>query len=377
MRARLFILGLLCVFPGLSWAGLHCDINTGGAAPFSPFTKENPIAVDQDTPDYTVILSLDYAQFLPNMRLSCSSDGQELAAPANFDGSITVSLSGANDFALDWAGEGNTANNGVKMKMYIKAVSYNDETLPNSYPPARLEPGKQLGVEYPIMNGKDDTTLFQFGAQYNADKTLYKFDERHNYAVESMRVVLIKFGWLDYSPLPVIPPGAHLTFTIDGMSGISTIDVPLGTGVYMAAPSCKLDTQHQVVELGDYVKHTEGNFPLEGPRTHFGIGFTCSSMTNNVELTFEDANSPLKGHDSLAANTGSGQTINGLGVRLYNNEGKLVVMGVKQSLGAAQQGPNTTYFDASVIQTSPNVTAPMSPYTGKFSAKTNVTISYY
>lgn len=378
MSARLLAIGLLCAFPGLSWAGLHCDINTGGAAPFSPYTRENPIAVDQDTEDYTVILSLDYAQFLPNMRLTCSTDGQDVAAPASFDGSITVSLSAVNDTALDWAGEANTANNGIKMKMYIKAVSYNDETLPNSYPPARLEPGKQLGTEYAIMQGKADTTLFQFGAQYNADKSLYQFDEKHNYAIEAMRVILIKYGWIDYSPLPVIPAGTHLTFTIDGMSGISTIDVPLGSGVYMAAPSCKLDTAHQVVELEDYVKQTAGNFPLEGQHKHFGIGYTCSSYTNNVELTFEDANTPLKGHNALVANTSSGgQEINGLEVRLYNSEGKIVTMEAKQSLGVAQKGPNTAYFDAAVVQTTPNISAPIAPYTGNFTAKANVTISYY
>lgn len=378
MSARLLFIGLLCAFPGLSWAGLHCDIDTGGAAPFSPYTRENPIAVDQDTADYTVILSLDYAQFLPNMRLSCSTDGQEVSAPASFDGSITVSLSAVNDSALDWAGEANTANNGIKMKMYIKAVSYNDETLPSSYPPARLESGKQLGVEYPIMQGKEDTTLFQFGAQYNANKTLYKFDERHNYAIEAMRVILIKYGWVDYSPMPVIPAGSHLTFTIDGLSGVSTIDVPLGSGVYMAAPSCKLDTQHQVVELGDYVKKTGGNFPVEGPHKNFGIGFTCNSYTNNVELTFEDANALLKGKNSLVTHTSAGgQTISGLDVKLYNSEGNAVVTGVKQNLGIAQKGSNTAYFDAAVVQTSSDITASSAPYTGPFSAKANLTISYY
>ena len=50
---------LFCLSSGNSWAGLHCDINSGGAAPFSPFTRENPIAVDENTPDYTVVLSLD------------------------------------------------------------------------------------------------------------------------------------------------------------------------------------------------------------------------------------------------------------------------------------------------------------------------------
>ena len=100
---------LLCLLPAFSWAGaLHCDIDTGGALPFAPFTRENPIAVDENTPDYTVVLSLDYAQFLPNMRLSCTSDGQDLDAPANFDGNITLSFSTVNDKALDWAGEAQT-----------------------------------------------------------------------------------------------------------------------------------------------------------------------------------------------------------------------------------------------------------------------------
>src|SRR5476649_378887 len=89
-RAALFLLG---VVPAMGWAGvLHCDIDTGGAAPFSPYTRENPIAADQNTPDYTVLLSLDYAQFLPNMRLTCTLDGQEFDAPATFDGEISLSL---------------------------------------------------------------------------------------------------------------------------------------------------------------------------------------------------------------------------------------------------------------------------------------------
>lgn len=91
------------VIPQTTWAGaLRCTINTGGAAPFSPYTRENPIAVDEDTPDYSVLLSLDYAQFLPNMRLSCTTDGQEVAAPAGFDGTVSLSLSAINDTALDW-----------------------------------------------------------------------------------------------------------------------------------------------------------------------------------------------------------------------------------------------------------------------------------
>lgn len=378
MSVRIFLIGLMCLFPALSQAAVHCDINTGGAAPFSPFTKENPIAVDQDTPDYTVILSLDYAQFLPNMRLTCSSDGKEFAAPDIFDGSISVSLLSVNNTALDWAGEANTANNGIKMKMFIKAVSRNEETLPSSYPPAQMSVGKQLGIEYEIMDGKADTTLFEFGAQYNAGKTLYKFDERHNYAIESMRIVLIKYGWIDYSPLPVIPAGAHLTFSINGLSGVTTIDVPLGSGVYMAAPTCKLDTEHQIVELGNYSKKTEGSFPLEGPRTHFGIGYTCATYTNNVEMTFDDANAVLKGRTSLFTKSDqTGKTIDGLEVRLYNNKGNAVIMGVKQDLGDAQKGLNTAWFDAAVLQSSPDVTVDSAPFTGKFTAKTNVTISYY
>ncbi|TYT27925.1 type 1 fimbrial protein, partial [Lelliottia nimipressuralis] len=131
------------------------------------------------------------------MRLSCTSDGQDLDAPANFDGNITLSLSTVNDKALDWTGEAQTTNNGIKMKMYIKAVSLSEETPPDSYPSARMVLGKRLGVEYPIINGKEDSTLVQFGAQYNAGKTLYRFDNKYNFAIESMRVELIKLGWVD------------------------------------------------------------------------------------------------------------------------------------------------------------------------------------
>ncbi|RJT43384.1 fimbrial protein [Rahnella woolbedingensis] len=372
-------LTLACIFPVSGLAALHCDIDTGGAAPFSPYTRENPVAVDQGTPDYTVILALDYAQFLPNMRLTCSSDGADFSAPASFDGTVTLSLSSANDQALDWAGEASTANNGIKMKMYIKAVSYNEETLPDSYAPAALAAGKRLGVEYPILNGKDDTTLFQFGAQYNDGKTLYKFDAVHNYAIESMRVELIKFGWMEYNTQQVIPAGSHLTFTIDGMSGVATVDVPIGSGVFIAAPSCSLDHQHQTVGLGNLNNHTEGTFPIEGPLVRFGVNFTCSTYTNNVEITFDDANSALNASNTLVAHsTADGKALTGLGVGLYDNDGKAILTGVKQSLGVAQQGKNIAFFQAAIVQTAANITDSTSNnFTGQFSAKANMTITYY
>ncbi len=371
---------LVCLFPRLSWAGvLHCDIDTGGALPFAPYTRENPIAVDQDAPDYTVILALDYAQFLPNMRLSCSSDGQDFSAPATFDGYVNVSLSTINDQALNWDGEAQTANNGIKMKFYIKAVSYNQETLPNSYVPAKMALGKRLGVEYPILDGSDDSKLFEFGAQYNADKSLYKYDAVHNYAIEAMRVELVKYGWMEYNTQEVIPAGSHLTFSIDGIAGITTINVPLGSGVYMAAPSCKLDTQHQVVDIGSINKQSTGAFPIEGPLTRFGVDFTCSTYTNDVELTFEDANSALNGRDTLVAHSvADGKALTGLAVGLYNSEGKAVRTGVKQSLGIAQKGKNTAFFQAAIVQTEANITDSKSNiFTGEFTAKTNLTITYY
>ena len=320
------------VLPSMTWAGaLRCTINTGGSAPFSPFTRENPIAVDEDTPDYSVLLSLDYAQFLPNMRLSCTTDGQQVSAPAGFD--ISLSLSAINDTALDWTGEAQTNNNGVKLRLYIKAVSYNDETLPNSYPPAKLAARKSLGVEYPIINGKDDTTLFEFGAQYNADKSLYKFDDTHNYAIQSMRAELVKLGWIEYSTQPVIPPGAHLTFTVDGMTDVATGDVPLGSGSY----------------------------------------------TSNVEFTFDDANAILKGSDKLVAHSeADGKKLTGVAVSLYDAQGNSVITGAKQNIGSAQQGANTAYFQAAIVQTAAEITDSSSAnFAGKITAKANVTITYY
>src|SRR5471030_36545 len=375
--AALMLIGLS---PGFSQAGvLHCDIDSGGAMPFSPYTRENPIAADQNTPDYTVVLSLDYAQFLPNMRLTCTSDGQDFTAPAAFDGMISLSLSAINDRALDWTGEAQTTNNGIKMKMYIKAVSINEETLANSYPPAKMPTGKRLGVEYPIINGKDDTTLVQFGAQYNTDKSLFKYDTKYNFAIESMRAELIKFGWMEYGSEAVIPAGSHLTFTIDGMSGIATVDVPLGSGVYIAAPSCKLDDKHQVVELGSIRKSSGESYPVTGPLTHFGMDFTCSSYTNNVELTFEDANSILKGRNMLVAhNPADGKSLNGIAVEMYDSQGQTVPMGVKQNIGIGQQGKNTASFQAAIVQTAADITdANNQDFTDKFTAKANVTISYY
>lgn len=377
LGAALMLIGLS---PGFSQAGvLHCDIDSGGAMPFSPYTRENPIAADQKTPDYTVVLSLDYAQFLPNMRLTCTSDGQDFTAPAAFDGMISLSLSAINDRALDWTGEAQTTNNGIKMKMYIKAVSINEETLANSYPPAKMPTGKRLGVEYPIINGKDDTTLVQFGAQYNTDKSLFKYDTKYNFAIESMRAELIKFGWMEYGSEAVIPAGSHLTFTIDGMSGIATVDVPLGSGVYIAAPSCKLDDKHQVVELGSIRKSSGESYPVTGPLTRFGMDFTCSSYTNNVELTFEDANSNLKGRNMLVAhNPADGKALNGIAVEMYDSQGQTVHMGVKQNIGIGQQGKNTASFQAAIVQTAADITdANNKDFTGKFTAKANVTISYY
>lgn len=371
---------LLCLLPAFSWAGaLHCEIDSGGALPFAPFTRENPIAVDENTPDYTVVLALDYAQFLPNMRLSCTSDGQDLDAPANFDGSITLSLSTVNDKALDWTGEAQTTNNGIKMKMYIKAVSLSEETPPDSYPSARMVLGKRLGVEYPIINGKEDSTLVQFGAQYNAGKTLYRFDNKYNFAIESMRVELIKLGWVDHRSEAVIPPGAHLTFSIDGLGGASSVDVPLGSGVYMAAPSCSLDNKHQTVDLGEFRKSSSGSFPREGKLTRFGMDFTCSSYTNNVEFTFDEPYTVLAGRDTISAvSAQNSEKLKGLEVGLYNSEGKVVRMGVKQNIGVGQKGKNTAFFQAAAIQTAPEITdANDNTFSGDFTAKVNVTITYY
>jgi type 1 fimbria pilin len=63
---------------------------------------------------------------------------------------------------------------------------------------------------------------------------------------------------------------------------------------------------------------------------------------------------------------------------MFNSEGKAVRMGVKQSVGIAQKGKNTAYFQAAVIQTAPQVTdASDHEFTGAFTAKVNVTITYY
>lgn len=371
---------LVSLIPLFSQAGvLHCDIDSGGAAPFSPYTRENPVGVDENTPDYSVILSLDYAQFLPNMRLTCTSDGQEFEAPAAFDGKISLSLSAVNDTMLDWAGEAQTTNNGIKLKLYIKAVQLSDETPENSYPSAKMVLGKRLGVEYPIVNGKDDSTLVEFGAQYNKSKTLYKYDQKYNFAIQSMRAELIKLGWVEYKSIAVIPPGAHLTFSIDGLGGIATVDVPLGSGVFMAAPSCSLDNKHQSVDLGTIRKTSSGTYPQEGPLTRFGMDFTCSTMTKNVELTFEDANAVLKGHDTLVTHSAAnGQKLNGLAVGLYNSEGKAIRMDIKQNVGNGNKGKNTAYFQAAIIQTASEITdSNNQAFTGDFTAKANVTITYY
>jgi len=208
---------------------------------------------------------------------------------------------------------------------------------------------------------------------------LFKYDTKYNFAIESMRAELIKFGWMEYGSEAVIPAGSHLTFTIDGMSGIATVDVPLGSGVYIAAPSCKLDDKHQVVELGSIRKSSGESYPVTGPLTHFGMDFTCSSYTNNVELTFEDANSILKGRNMLVAhNPADGKSLNGIAVEMYDSQGQTVPMGVKQNIGIGQQGKNTASFQAAIVQTAADITdANNQDFTDKFTAKANVTISYY
>ncbi|MCW2095725.1 UNVERIFIED_ORG: type 1 fimbria pilin, partial [Enterobacter sp. BIGb0239] len=158
-----------------------------------------------------------------------------------------------------------------------------------------------------------------------------------------------------------------------------SVDVPLGSGVYMAAPSCSLDNKHQTVDLGEFRKSSSGSFPREGKLTRFGMDFTCSSYTNNVEFTFDEPYTIVPGRETISAvSDQNGQKLKGLEVGLYNSEGKVVRMGVKQNIGVGQKGKNTAFFQAAAIQTAPEITdANDNTFSGDFTAKVNVTITYY
>ncbi|MDN6019530.1 MAG: fimbrial protein, partial [Enterobacterales bacterium] len=120
-------------------------------------------------------------------------------------------------------------------------------------------------------------------------------------------------------------------------------------------------------------------FPQEGAQTRFGIGFTCSSYTNNVEFTFDDANAILKGNDKLVAHSeADGGKLTGVAVALYDAQGNPIIMGTKQNIGSAQQGANTAYYQAAIVQTAAEITDSSSAsFAGKITAKANVTITYY
>ncbi|UQC71094.1 type 1 fimbrial protein, partial [Lelliottia sp. AC1] len=133
------------------------------------------------------------------------------------------------------------------------------------------------------------------------------------------------------------------------------------------------------VDLGEFRKSSSGSFPREGKLTRFGMDFTCSSYTNNVEFTFDEPYTIVPGRETISAvSDQNGQKLKGLEVGLYNSEGKVVRMGVKQNIGVGQKGKNTAYFQAAVIQTAPQITdASDHEFTGAFTAKVNVTITYY
>ncbi|MEG2113697.1 MAG: type 1 fimbrial protein, partial [Hafnia sp.] len=117
----------------------------------------------------------------------------------------------------------------------------------------------------------------------------------------------------------------------------------------------------------------------QGPLTSFGMDFTCSSYTNNVEFTFEDAHAILQGRDTLTVKSeADGKTLDGIAVGLFDSAGKAVRTGTKQNIGAALKGKNTTHFQAAIIQTAPEITDSNNDnFTGDITAKANVTITYY
>lgn len=356
-------------------SAVSCKFDEAAQMPLNAYTVNNPLAVGPDTPNGTVILSLDYGRFLPALHLSCTSNGQ--VVPAAYDDYIYMNVMSVNNYMLRNSVDITTMNPGIKMRVYIKPISHNTDTLPDSYPPAVMAPGKTLGVEYPLNNtgSNSGTALFGFGGQYNADKTEFKYDAQYNNAVQAVRIELVKTGTITYDSSPVVV-GGQLRYVIDGINdGSNNVFVYFGTGVYLAKPSCQLVNASTRVEMGQFFKK---NQPYTGKKTLFNLDMTCSTQTNNMEVTFSDAMDLANTGTRLSvSNAQNGHTLDGVQIAVYDPSGKEIDMGTASNLGEMQAGITHTQFSAALVQTNSAITENGGDFSGDISGKANVTLTYY
>lgn len=369
--AGIFLLTLAT--PG--WAAFSCTIDDGGVKPFNLMGPDNPIIVPLNTPDGTVIKHWDYGEFIPSMRFSCTTGGQFMTFPAGFDGNVWLDLT-AIDNSIYRNGLAFTHNPGLKLRLYVKAITVNDSPEADSYPPSQMVSGRSLNTEYIVEDAKA-SVLFQFGGKYNADKSQYLFDPSKNFAIQAMAADLIKQGTITYDGTPVMMV-SPLRYNVENSNDQSLYaSVLLGTGVYLAKPSCELTNKHQIVNLPDLMKKS-GSMPNEGTRTAFDMAIECNGALDNIDVTFTDANSAQGDNDYLSVfDASTSKSISGVGVRLFDENGNKVVLGDAVHTGAAAQGPSNKRFYAAMTQTESDIKSEGRDFAGDVTARANVVITYY
>lgn len=355
-----------------------CQIDTGGVKPFSLMTADQPITVDPGTPDGTVVKHWDYGEFLPSMRVSCTTDGEYYDFPDGFSGELWMALYLVNNSVLvpvkGWAF---TSNPGLYLRLYIKPLSVSGSTVTNGYPPAELVSGKAMNESYPIGT-KADSVVFQFGGQYNEGKTAWLFDSTKNYAVEAMAADLVKYGTVSYSGMPVMI-GSQMRFDLENINaGGSSVFVNLGTGVFISQSSCSLVDKSQTVQLPDYNKQSGGGYPKEGEHVPFDLSFSCGAAFNNMDITFNDANVGGSSANYLNVyNVQNNKVIDGLGVGLFDNTGKAIQIGEIVHAGSVNEGVSSHRFYAAMTQTTENVQSEGQSFSGDVTARADITMTYY
>lgn len=355
-----------------------CQIDTGGVKPFSLMTADQPITVDPGTPDGTVVKHWDFGEFLPSMRISCTTNGEYYDFPDGFNGELWMALYLINNAVMiPVKGWGFTSNSGLYLKLYLKPLSVSGATVTNGYPPAELVNGKAMNETYPIGT-KADSVAFQFGGQYNDNKTAWLYDPTKNYAVQAMAADLIKSGTVAYDGMPVMI-GSQLRFDLENMnSGSTSVYVNLGTGVYISQSSCSLVDKRQTVQLPDYTKQSTGGFPKEGDHVPFDLSFSCGAAFSNLDITFTDANVGGSSVDYLNVfNAQNNKVIDGLGVKLFDTAGSAIQIGEKVHTGSVNEGVSSHRFYAAMTQTAAKVLSDGQNFSGDVTAKADITMTYY
>lgn len=356
-----------------------CDIDTGGVKPFALMTADQPITVDPNVPDGTVVKHWDYGEFLPNMRVTCTTGGEYYDFPDGFSGELWMALFTVNNAVLTPKGYAYTSNPGLYLRLYIKPLSVSGATVADGDPPAELVSGKAMNVSYPIIT-KADSVVFQFGGQYNADKTGWLYDPTKNYAVEAMAADLVKSGTVSYSGMPVMI-GSQMRFDMENQNTGGpqySVLVNLGTGVFISQSSCSLVDKSQTVQLPDYTKQSGGSFPKEGDHVPFDLSFSCGSAYNNMEVTFTDANVGGSSENYLNVfNAQNNKLINGLGVGLFDSNGRAIQIGQKVPVGSVNEGITGHRFYAAMTQTAQSIQSDGQNFSGDVTAKADITMTYY